>query len=151
MEDAGTPTGDGLGIAVRLVDMLPTIPIHLACHSSTPGLTGFMPEVYAARPWFKMDVLDLMHMPPLQSDWKALDVLCEEIIKNMAGASNTAKTVEPATCFAIGPLSTIGGKACEVGAGDGPANSPHASCASRSPCQHSWTRSRSPRCHSQSS
>ena len=41
------PLADGLGIAMRLVDMLPTILIHLAFHSSTPGLTRFVPEVYA--------------------------------------------------------------------------------------------------------
>ena len=40
MEDAGKPMADGLGITMHLVDMLPTIPIHLAFHSSTPGLTG---------------------------------------------------------------------------------------------------------------
>ena len=62
MEDAGEPVSNGLGIAVHLVDMLPTIPIHLASDSSPPGLTGFMPEVYAAWPWFKTDVLDLMHI-----------------------------------------------------------------------------------------
>ena len=45
MEDAGKPTADGLGIAMYLVDMLPTILLHLAFHSSTPGLTGFRPEV----------------------------------------------------------------------------------------------------------
>ena len=99
MEDAGTPTGDGLGIAVCLVDMLPTIPDTL----------GF-PLIYT---WAHricarglccpalvqdMDVLDFSHMPPLQSDRKALDVLCEEIIKNMGGASKMAKAVEPAAC-----------------------------------------------------
>ena len=151
MEDAGTPTGDILGIAVCLVDMLPTIPIHLAFHSSTAGLTGFVPEVYATRPWFRMDVLDLSHMPPLQSNWKALDVLCEEIIKNMGGASKMTKTVEPAACFAVAPLSIIGGKACRVSTGDGPTNSPCASRASHSLGWHSRTRSWSPWHHSHSS
>ena len=127
IKDTGTPTSDGLEITVCLVDMLPTIPIHLAFHSSKPGLTSFAPEVYAAWPWFRMDVLDLTHMPPLQNNRKVLYVLHEEIIKNMGGASNTAKAVEPAACFGMAPLSTIGGKACEVGASDGPANSPHAS------------------------
>ena len=71
-----------------------------------------------------MDVLDFSHMPPLQSNRKVLDVLHEEILKNMGGASKTAKAVEPAACFAMADLSTIGGKACEVGASDGPTNSP---------------------------
>ena len=47
MEDAGKPADNGLRITMCLVDMLPTIPIHLAFHSSTPGLTGFVAEVYA--------------------------------------------------------------------------------------------------------
>ena len=148
MEDAGKPTADGLGIAVHLVDMLPTILIHLAFHSSTPGLTSFMPEVYAAQPRFRMDVLDFSHMPPLQSDRKVLYVLCEEIIKNMGGASKMAKAIEPSACFFMADLSTIGRKACEVGASDGPTNSP---CASCSLGRHSQIQSQSPWCHSQSS
>ena len=151
MEDAGKPAANGLGIAMHLVDMLPTIPMHLAFHSSTPGLTGFMPEVYAARPWFRTDVLDLTHAPPLQGDWKALDVLCEEIIKNMGGTSKMANAVEPATCLSVSSLSTIEGKACEVGAGDGPTNSPHTAHASHSPGRHSQTWSRFPWHCSQSS
>ena len=108
MEVTGKPAADGLGITMCLVDMLPTIPTHLAFHSSTPGLTSFVPEVYAAQPWFRTDILDLTHMPPPQGDQKVLDVLCEEIIKNMGGASKTAKAVEPAS------LSTIGGKTCKL-------------------------------------
>ena len=41
MKDAGTPVSDGLGITVCLVDMLPTIPIHLAFQSAMPMLTRF--------------------------------------------------------------------------------------------------------------
>ena len=99
MEDTGTSVSKGLGIAVHLVDMLPTIPIHLAFHSSTPGLTSFMPEVYATRPWFRTDILDLTHMPPLQSDRKALDVLCEEIVKNMCGASKWPRLLNQQCAF----------------------------------------------------
>ena len=86
MEDAGKPTANGLGITVHLVDMLPTIPIHLAFHSSTPGLPRFVPEVYAAWSKFRTDALDFSHTPPPQSDRKVLDVLCEEIVNNMHGA-----------------------------------------------------------------
>ena len=148
MEDTEKSVANGLGITMHLVDMLPTIPIHLAFHSSTPGLIGFVAEVYAAWPRFRTDVLDFSHMPPLQSDQKALDVLHEEILKNMGGASKMAKVVEPAACFAMADLSTIGGKACEVGTTGGPTNSP---CASHSPGWCSQTQSQSPRCHSQSS
>ena len=77
MEDAGKPVANDLGITMCLVDMLPTILIHLAFHSSTPQLTGFTPEVYAAQPEFRKDALDFSHVPQLQSDQKALDILHE--------------------------------------------------------------------------
>ena len=48
MDDAGKPMADGLGIALPLVDMLPTILKQLAFNMATPGLAGFVPEVYAA-------------------------------------------------------------------------------------------------------
>ena len=148
MEDAGKPMANGLGITMHLVDMLPTIPIHLAFHSSTPQLTGFTPEVYAVWPKFRTDALDFSHMPPPQSDWKALDVLCEEIVRNVCGAPEKAKAVDPTWCMAMSNVSTIGVKACKVGAGDGPTSSP---CTSHSPSQCSQTRCQSPQYHSQSS
>ena len=67
MEDAGKPAADGLGITMHLVDMLPTIPLHLAFQSATPGLSGFAPEVYTAWPRSRTDILDFSHMLPLQS------------------------------------------------------------------------------------
>ena len=119
MEDAGKPAADGLGIALCLVDMLPTIPIHLAFHSL-----------------------------PLQSNRKVLDVLCEEIVKNVHGATETTKAVDSTWLMTMSNVSTIGVKAVEVGASDGPTSSPH---TSRSPSWHSQTRSQSPQHHSQSS
>ena len=101
-----------------------TILIHLAFHSSTPGLTRFALEVYAAQPKFRTDVLDFSHMPPPQSDWKALDILREEIVNNMSGAPEKSKVVEPTWCMGVSNVSTIGVKACKVGAGDGPTSSP---------------------------
>ena len=74
---------DGLGIAMHLMDMLPTIPLHLTFQSAVPGLTGFAPEVYAARPKSRTDILDFSHVPPLQSNWKAIDVLHEEMISRI--------------------------------------------------------------------
>ena len=107
MEDAGKPTADGLGITLCLVDMLSIIPIHLAFHSSTPVLTGFMPEVYATKPKFRMDPLDFSHMLPLQSNWKVLDVLCEEIVKNVLGATEMTKAVDPTWFMTMSNVSTI--------------------------------------------
>ena len=137
MENTGAAMSDGLGITVHLVDMLSTIPIHLAFHSAMPMLTGFMPEVYAGWPWLRMNIMDLMHMPPLQSDQMALDVLCEEIINSLSGAPKVAKVDETTACFSIPSLSSVGGLAGEVGAGDGTAKS---LCTSHAPCsldQHS--------------
>ena len=111
MEDAGAPVSKGLGITVCLVDMLPTILIHLAFYSSTPGLTSFTPEVYAAWSWFRTDVLDLMHTQPLQSDRKALDVLCEEITKTWVVHQRWPRLLNQPACFSMAPLSTIGGRA----------------------------------------
>ena len=148
MEDAGKPVADGLGIAMHVVDMLPTIPLHLAFHSSTPALTGFMPDVYTAQPWSRTDILDFSHVPPLQSSWKVLDVLREEIVKNVHGATEKDKGVEPTWLTSMANVSTVGVKATKVGASDCPTSSPH---TSYSPGRHSWTRSLSLHCHSQSS
>ena len=101
MEDAGASTSKGLGIAVCLVDMLSTILIHLTSHTSTLSLTSFMPEVYAGWPWLRMNIMDLTHMPPLQSDQNALDVLSEEIINNLGDTSKVAKAAEPTACFSV--------------------------------------------------
>ena len=48
MEDAGKSVADSLGITLRLVDMVPTIPLQLAFNTATAGLIGCTPEVYAA-------------------------------------------------------------------------------------------------------
>ena len=48
MEDTGKSVADSLGIALHLVDMLPTIPLQLAFNTATAGLIGCTPEVYAA-------------------------------------------------------------------------------------------------------
>ena len=53
---------DGLGIALRLVNMLPTIPLQLAFNTATAGLPRCAPEVYAVQPKTGTDGLDfLMH------------------------------------------------------------------------------------------
>ena len=75
MEDAGAPASNGLGIAICLVDMLPTIPADLAFHTTVPMLTSFVLEVYASKPWLKTNILNLTHTPPPHSDHMAMDVL----------------------------------------------------------------------------
>ena len=64
MEDAGKSMADGLGIALHLVDMLPTILLQLAFNTATAGLISCTPEVYAARPKMRTDGLDFSHAPP---------------------------------------------------------------------------------------
>ena len=98
IEDAGKPTADGLGIAMCLVDMLPTILLHLMFQSAVPGLTRFAPEVYAARPKSRTDISDFSHAPPLRSDRKAIDVLCEETVKNARGTTDKVKAIQPTCC-----------------------------------------------------
>ena len=141
MEDAGKPMADGLGIAMHLVDMLPTIPLHLSFQSVVPGLTGFAPEVYAAWPRSRMDLLDFSHVPPLQSDWKAMHVLCEEVVKNAHGTMDRVKEIQPTWLLSMANVSTIGVKTAEAGAGNGPSTSQCTShspvaCTSHSPVAH---------------
>ena len=63
--------------------------------------------------------MDVMHMPPLQSNWMAFDVLHEEIINNLGGAPKAAKVVETTACSSMPPLSSVGGQAGKIGTGDG--------------------------------
>ena len=101
---------DGLGITLRLVDMLPTILLQLAFNMATPGLTGFVPEVYAAWPKSRTDLLDFSHMPPPKSEWNALSVLCEEIVKDVHGMTEE-KAIPPTWLMSVANVSTIGVKA----------------------------------------
>ena len=93
MEDAGKYTVDGMGIALHLVDMLPTIPLQLTFSTATAGLLECTPEVYAARPKTRTDGLDFSHAPPLGSDRDAMAVLREEILKIMPGTEE--KAIQP--------------------------------------------------------
>ena len=47
MEKAGKSAGDGLEIALRLVDMLPSIPLHLTFNTAIADLPRFTPEALA--------------------------------------------------------------------------------------------------------
>ena len=44
MESAGKSAADGLGVALHLVDMLPTIPLQLTFNTVTAGLLGHTPK-----------------------------------------------------------------------------------------------------------
>ena len=110
MEDAGKPAADGLGIAMHLVDMLPTIPLYLAFKSAVAALIGFAPEVYAAWPKSRTDLLDFSHMPQPQSDRRVMHVLCEEILKSSRGPTDKVKAIQPTWLWSMANVSTIGVK-----------------------------------------
>ena len=52
MESAGKSAADGLDIALHLVDMLPSIPLHLTFNKAIADLPGFTPKAltYASPP-----------------------------------------------------------------------------------------------------
>ena len=125
---------------MHLVDMLPSILLNLTFQSAVPGLTR-APEVYAAWPRSRTDLLDFSHVPPLQSNQRVMHVLHEEIVKNAHGTTDRAKAIQPTWVLSMANVSTIGVKAAEVGAGNGPSTSQHTShspvaCASHSPVAH---------------
>ena len=68
MEKAGKSVAYGLGIALHLVDMLPTIPLQLAFNTATARLFRCAPEVYAVWPMTRTDGLDFSYAPPPGSD-----------------------------------------------------------------------------------
>ena len=129
---------------MHLIEMLPTIPLQLAFHSVMPGLTGFMHQKCMLPNLRLISWISLMCTPPLQSDQRVLDVLCDEIMKNACMVQlRRMKEVEPTWMMTVANVSTIGTKAVKDGAGNGPMSSPHVSCT---PDQCSWTKSPSP-CH----
>ena len=79
-EDGGAPVGNGLTIALHLLDMLPTLPANLTFNAAAPLLTGFVLEVYASQPWLALNALDLTHTLPPQSDQMAMNMLKDEVI-----------------------------------------------------------------------
>ena len=112
---------------------------------------GFMLEVYASRPWLKSNLMDLMQTPPPCRDRKALDVLCEEIIKNLSDAPQVSNVHLPTACLSVPSLDSIIMQAGEGGTSDDTTMNPH---TSHSPCslgRCSQTQSLSPWHHSQSS
>ena len=134
MEDAGKPAWlmawESLCI---LWTCFPPYMLHLSFQSVVPGLTRFAPEVYAAWPKSRTDILDFSHMQPPQSVWRAMHVLSKEIVKNAHGTTDKVKAIQPTWLLSMANLSTIGVKAAEAGAGNGPSTS---QCASHSLLAH---------------
>ena len=73
IESAGKSVADGLGTALCLVDMLPTIPLQLTFNTVTAGLPGYTPEALA-------------YTSLLCTNQGAMTVLSKEILKGAHSA-----------------------------------------------------------------
>ena len=116
MENAGKSVADGLGIALHLVDMLPTIPLQLAFNTATARLSGCTPEVYAVLPQVGTDGLDLSYAPP---PGRSRD----EILKSTRGTEE--KAMPPTWLLTAASGGSVRVKTVESEGGDYP-NHPHA-------------------------
>ena len=130
MEKAGRSVADGLGIALHLVDMLPTIPLQLAFNTATAGLFRCTPKVYAVRPTMGTDGLDFSYAPPPGSDRNAMTVLGDEILRSTRGTEE--KAAQPTWLMTTASEGTVEVQVVEGKGGDYP-NRPRVSCVSRSP------------------
>ena len=127
MEKAGKSVVDGLGIALCLVDMLPTIPLQLAFNTATARLPGCAPEVYAVRPTMGTYGLDFSYTPPLGSDQNAMTVLGEEILKS--ACSTEEKAAQPTWLMTVAGEGTVGVELVESKGSDH-SHHPHTSLSS---------------------
>ena len=75
MESAGKSTADGLGVALHLVDMLPTIPLQLTFNTVTAGPLGHTPKA-------------LTYASQRSIDCGAMTVLGEELIREPLSAKD---------------------------------------------------------------
>ena len=106
MEKAGKSVVDSLGIALCLIDMLPTIPLQLAFNTATARLPRCAHKVYAEWPTMGTDGLDFSYTPPPGSDQNAMTVLGEEILKS---ACNTEeKAAQPTWLVTMAGEGTVG-------------------------------------------
>ena len=77
MESAGKSVADGLGIALHLVDMLPTIPLQLAFNTITAMLLRHTPEA-------------LTYTSQCSIDRGAMTILGEELTREPTSAKDQA-------------------------------------------------------------
>ena len=117
MESAGKSTADGLGIALRLVDMLPAIPLQLTFNTVTAGLSGCTPEA-------------LTYASPLSTDRGAMTVLGEEILKGTWGTED--KTMQATWCLTATDTGSV--KVTTIGSEGG--DYPDRPCTYLSPASH---------------
>ena len=108
---AGQSAGDGLGIALHLVSMLPTIPIEPAFNTVTPELPGYTPR-------------SLAYASQGSIDCGAISVLGEELLRDPTREDD--QTMQTSRVMATHTVSTR--FATTEGTGDdhpGPGFSPH--------------------------
>ena len=125
MESAGKSVVDSLGIALCLVDMLPTTPLQLTFNTVTAELPGYTPEA-------------LTYASLLSTDRGAMTVLSEEILKGARGVDEKAMQATwhvTATNTGFVKVTMIGSE------GGNHPNCPHTSlslapCASKSTDRH---------------
>ena len=105
-EDVRAPLCAGLAIMFHLLDTLPSFPANLTYQSTSPMITGFVPEVYAQWPWLGLHSLDLTHTPPPDSRRKAKDVLKEAILHSTGGNVAAAVSTGPSASISTAPKQT---------------------------------------------
>ena len=105
-EDLRVPSCSGLTIVFCLLETLPSFPANLTYKSSSPLITGFMPEAYAQWPWLGLHSLDLAHTPPPDSHRKAEDVLKEAILCSTQGSASATVSTGPSTSTSTAPKQT---------------------------------------------
>ena len=111
MEAAGKSSADSLGIALHLVDMLPTIPLQLTFNTVMAGLPRCTPKAPA-------------HTLPLGTDQGTMTVLSEEILKSAHGAEE--KAMQPTWLVTMTDTGSVKVMMIESEGGDHP-NHPHTS------------------------
>ena len=89
-----------------LLETLPSFPANLAYQSTSPIITGFVPEAYAQWPWLGLHSLDLAHTPPPDSHRKAEDVLKEAILHSTGGSAAATVSTGPSASTSTAPKQT---------------------------------------------
>ena len=120
MESAGKSAVDGLEIALRLVDMLLSVPLQLTFNTVTAKLPGFTPEA-------------LTYTSLLSTNQGAMTVLGEERLKGARGAEE--KVMQATWCVTVTDEGLV--KVTTIGSEGG--DDPNHPDASLSPAVHAST------------
>ena len=105
-KDLRAPLCAGLNIVLHLLDTLPSFPANLTYQSSSPIVTGFVPETYGQWPWLGLHSLDLAHILPPNSCRKVEDILKEAILRSTGGNAATTVSTGLSASTSTAPLLT---------------------------------------------